>query len=539
MGNLNLSQKLLGISLGGIGAVAAIAIICFSLLSGKVKEYDETLNNDVQAATIANKMTILFKIQVQEWKNTLLRGEDDAKRDKYWGRFQKRQEEIQGMGRELLAMNLPPAAKEQVELFMASHAGLPAKYQLGYDAYMESGFDHKAGDKAVSGIDRAPTKQIDEAANLLNENTLVKSNNLHDSGLATALYGMISIVIAVLLVAAASFFVITKKVTAPLQSMIRLLRRLADGDYSNEIEVRSADEIGEMAKAINNLKNKLEKTIEGLADALTVLNSVSTGMHEASRDISNGTQEQYSRTDQVATAMTEMSSTAQEVADHANNAAQATGDADDTAKSALGVMNSAIATITDMSHHIASTTNVIKRLEENANQVGTVLDVIKGIAEQTNLLALNAAIEAARAGEQGRGFAVVADEVRTLAQRTQESTAEIHGIIESVQHAAQDAVKAIEQGKTQSEDSVGKVTESGDTLQAIETAVEQLTQMNHQIASAAQEQTHVAEDITRHITEISEFANRNNVEAEKIESQSGQLVNIKNDFERLMANLKQ
>ncbi|WP_457435817.1 methyl-accepting chemotaxis protein [Pseudomonas sp. TE3786] len=225
--------------------------------------------------------------------------------------------------------------------------------------------------------------------------------------------------------------------------------------------------------------------------------------------MAQGTAEQFSRTDQVATAMHEMSATAQEVARHAADAARAADDADHSSQQGSKVMNSTIQTITAMRGEIANTADVIRRLEADSGRIGKVLEVIRGIADQTNLLALNAAIEAARAGEAGRGFAVVADEVRTLAQRTAQSTAEIHQIIDTVQTGALNAVKAIESGQSRSEEGVQQVTEAGSMLANITQAVEAIRDMNRQIATAAEEQTSVAEDISRNLTEITSIATTN------------------------------
>jgi methyl-accepting chemotaxis protein len=167
---------------------------------------------------------------------------------------------------------------------------------------------------------------------------------------------------------------------------------------------------------------------------------------------------------------------------------------------------------------ISNTAEVVRRLETDTGRIGKVLEVIRGIAEQTNLLALNAAIEAARAGEQGRGFAVVADEVRTLAQRTAESTAEIHQIIDTVQTGAVNVVRAIQSGQQRSEEGVTQVTEAGATLQLITNAVEAIRDMNRQIATAAEEQTSVAEDISRNLTEITAIATSNQENVQRTET---------------------
>ncbi|WP_369811680.1 methyl-accepting chemotaxis protein [Pseudomonas citrulli] len=253
--------------------------------------------------------------------------------------------------------------------------------------------------------------------------------------------------------------------------------------------------------------------------------------------MSQGTHEQFERTDQVATAMNEMSATAQEVARHAADAARAADDADHSAQQGEKVMQGTIHTITRMRGEIANTATVIRRLETDSGRIGKVLEVIRGIAEQTNLLALNAAIEAARAGEAGRGFAVVADEVRSLAQRTASSIIEINQIIQTVQTGAVDAAQAIESGQSRSEESVEQVTQAGAMLERITQAVEAIRDMNRQIATAAEEQTSVAEDISRNLTEITCIASTNQENVQRTEAASRDLHGLSGQLNEVTARL--
>lgn len=244
-----------------------------------------------------------------------------------------------------------------------------------------------------------------------------------------------------------------------------------------------------------------------------------------------------SRTDMVATAMHEMSATAQNVAENAASAAQATDQADHTAHEGEQVMQDTIGGIAQMGKEIDNTAGVIKQLDEDSRRISTVLEVIRSIAEQTNLLALNAAIEAARAGEQGRGFAVVADEVRTLAKRTADSTAEINQIIAKVQRGTQDAVQAIGSSQQLSQQSIEQVTVAGRKLQSITSSISQIHGMNQQIATAAEEQTLVVEDIARNLVDIKTIATENEENAHRTQGASDQLHQTAVDLNRAMQKL--
>ncbi|WP_420708474.1 methyl-accepting chemotaxis protein [Pseudomonas sp. LY10J] len=232
-----------------------------------------------------------------------------------------------------------------------------------------------------------------------------------------------------------------------------------------------------------------------------------------------------------------MSATAQEVANHAQEAAHAAEEADQSAQRGGEVMQATINAINQMRGEIDTTSTVIRKLENDSGRVGKVLEVIRGIAEQTNLLALNAAIEAARAGEAGRGFAVVADEVRSLAQRTSSSITEINQIIDAVQLGTNDAARAIESGRQSSERSAEHVGQTGTMLSRITAAIESIRGMNQQIATAAAEQTAVAEDISRNLTEITTIGVANQQHVQGTEQASGRLHDLSGQLNALTARL--
>jgi methyl-accepting chemotaxis protein len=506
----SLRLQILAMLGGSLVLMLLIALACFNFLSNNVHAYRGLLQGPVQASQLVDEANLQFKVQVQEWKNVLLRGKTPADRDKYWGQFEQQERNVQdALGKLGSLPGTDPTVKAQVEKLRQEHRELGAAYRKGLDAFSAAGGDATAGDKAVQGVDRSASEQMALLVEQLHTFSGAQSVAISAEADRTILVGALVMLVSAMLVGLLTLWMVSRNVIAPITLLIDYVAKLAEGKFGTRVDITRQDELGRLAAAANTLRDFLADTFARLKRSTTDLDTAGGELKAIASLMAQGTTEQFERTDQVATAMTEMSATAQEVARHAAEAARAADEADHSAQSGEKVMQSTIATITRMRSEIASTAQVIERLEADSGRIGKVLEVIRGIAEQTNLLALNAAIEAARAGEAGRGFAVVADEVRTLAQRTAESTAEINQIINSVQTGATDAVQAIQGGQARSEESVEQVTQAGETLQRITLAVENIRDMNRQIATAAEEQTSVAEDISRNLTEITAIATTN------------------------------
>lgn len=329
-------------------------------------------------------------------------------------------------------------------------------------------------------------------------------------------------------------------VVKPLQAMQRRLEDIAqgEGDLTAQLEQRGDDELGRTAHWFNVFVSKLQRTIVDVKKATDKVTATAQSMATVADDASRAVTEQQSQTDQVATAINEMSATAHEVARNASEAAGATSKADHEASEGKAVVNQAVSAIDALAGEVEKSADVIHQLDTDSDAIGAVLDVIGKIAEQTNLLALNAAIEAARAGEQGRGFAVVADEVRTLAQRTRESTAEIQGMIERLQSTAKNAVHVMGQSRETAQSAVTQAAKAGESLASITDLVTRVNDMNTLIASAAEEQSAVAEELNRNVATISQATERSAEDTRHTAVSSAELIAVAGQLKALVDQFK-
>jgi methyl-accepting chemotaxis protein len=534
----SLRAQILALLSGSLFAMLLIALACFHFLSSGVQNYRNLIEGPLHTSQLIDEANLQFKAQVQEWKNVLLRGKQPQDLSKYWTQFEDRQRDVQSILGQLASQSgIDGQLKTRIERLREEHRALGTAYQKGRDAYVAAGADPTVGDQAVKGMDRAASEQMNELVSELRKQGTEQSSQISADADRTVLLGIVVMLASGLLIGLLSLWLVNRNLVEPIRTLIEYVAQLSQGRFAERVASDRQDELGKLAVAANTLRDFLAETFSRLQRSASDLDSASGELNSIASLMTHGTNEQFNRTDQVATAMNEMSATAQEVARHAADAARAADDADHSAQQGEKVMQGTIHTITQMRGEIANTATVIRRLETDSGRIGKVLEVIRGIAEQTNLLALNAAIEAARAGEAGRGFAVVADEVRSLAQRTAASIIEINQIIQTVQTGAVDAAQAIESGQSRSEESVEQVTQAGAMLERITAAVEAIRDMNRQIATAAEEQTSVAEDISRNLTEITTIASSNLDNVQRTEAASRNLHGLSGQLNEVTARL--
>ncbi len=341
-----------------------------------------------------------------------------------------------------------------------------------------------------------------------------------------------------LLVGIIAAVIITRQITRPLRETLAVVDRIASGDLSHNLIVTRRDELGVLQQGIARMGVTLRDLISGIRDGVTQIASAAEQLSAVTEQTSAGVNNQKVETDQVATAMHEMTATVQEVARNAEEASQAAAAADGEARAGDQVVNEAIAQIERLASEVERSTDAMTVLQQESDKIGSVMDVIKAVAEQTNLLALNAAIEAARAGEAGRGFAVVADEVRGLAQRTQKSTEEIEGLVAGLQNGTQQVAAVMNNSRSLTDSSVALTRKAGVSLENITRTVSNIQSMNQQIAAAAEEQSAVAEEISRSIINVRDVSEQTAAASEETAASSVELARLGNQLQMMVSHFR-
>ncbi|KPW82321.1 Methyl-accepting chemotaxis protein [Pseudomonas congelans] len=401
----------------------------------------------------------------------------------------------------------------------------------GYRAAVGKYRDAQAASRAA--LDKMTTLG---ASMLATSNDLItRQNKSRDADSAKSVQMIIAATALAMVLGILAAWVITRQITTPLQETLEVVERVASGDLSRNLNVDRKDELGKLQATIQRMTVSLRELVGGIRDGVTQIASAAEELSAVTEQTSAGVNSQKVETDQVATAMHEMTATVQEVARNAEEASEAAVTADRQARDGERVVNEAISQIERLASAVSNSSEAMGALKQESDKIGSVLDVIKSVAEQTNLLALNAAIEAARAGEAGRGFAVVADEVRSLAQRTQKSTEEIEALIVRLQSGTQQATTVMDSSRELSTSSVELTRRAGGSLENITKTVSAIQAMNQQIAAAAEEQSATAEEINRSIINVRDVSEQTSAASEETAASSVELARLGNHLQVLVS----
>jgi methyl-accepting chemotaxis protein len=333
-------------------------------------------------------------------------------------------------------------------------------------------------------------------------------------------------------------WVMIQQIIAPLRQTLAAAERIANGDLSKELQVHRKDEMGQLQNSMQAMTLSLRQLIGGIGEGVAQISDAAQQLSAVTEQTSTGVNNQKHETDQVATAMNQMTATVLEVARNAQDASQAAAHADQQAREGDQVVAQAIGQIEQLADEVMKSTQAMNLLKQESDKIGGVLDVIKSVSQQTNLLALNAAIEAARAGEAGRGFAVVADEVRSLAQRTQQSTEEIEELIAALQNGTAQVATTLDNSRSLTDNSVQLSRQAGSALEQITRTVSTIQDMNRQIATASEEQSAVAEQINRNIISVRDVSEQTAAASDQTAASSVELARLGTHLLGLVARFR-
>jgi len=393
---------------------------------------------------------------------------------------------------------------------------------------------------AIAEIAAARTEMTTQGYDIVNRSEALYKIQLErrDAESAEARTLQLIATLLALIVGIAAAVLITRQITRPLRQTLDVVERIAAGDLTHDMHVTRRDEMGVLQQGIQRMGATLRDLISGIRDGVTQIASAAEELSAVTEQTSAGANNQKVETDQVATAMHEMATTVQEVARNAEHASEAATDADKQARAGDQVVSQAIAQIEKLAGEVVRSTEAMAQLQQESQKIGSVMDVIKSVAEQTNLLALNAAIEAARAGEAGRGFAVVADEVRGLAQRTQKSTEEIEVLVAGLQSGTQQVANVMLGSRALTDSSVELTRKAGTSLESITRVVSDIQSMNQQIAAAAEQQSAVAEEISRSILSVRDVSEQTASASEETAASSVELARLGNQLQMMVSHFR-
>ena len=421
-----------------------------------------------------------FKTQIQEWKNTLLRGKDEAQRAKYWQAFLDSEREVDAQVKKLVTEMAPGKERDMLEQFGRAHEQMGQDFRKGYEQFVAAGFDPAAGDEAVKGKDRAPSELLMQAREQIVAATGQSVAQAQASSERATFLSLLAMVLGAGAAIAAGVLV-SRSIVRPLDRAVEVAKTVAAGDLRARIEVTSNDETGQLLQALKDMNASLKQIVSRVRSGAETISLASDEIAQGNMDLSSRTEQQAGALEETASSMEELTSTVKQNADNARQANQLAISACDVASKGGDVVERAVTTMASIS--------------ESSKQIADIIGVIDGIAFQTNILALNAAVEAARAGEQGRGFAVVASEVRNLAQRSATAAKEIKLLIG-------DSVERVEAGSV-------LVNEAGSTMTEIVASVKRVMDIMGEISAATSEQGAGLEQINIAVTEMDTTTQQN------------------------------
>lgn len=527
----SIRNKLLLISGGGMLLLLAAALLGIGMSWNSIRLFE----HQVEARRLDQGQILAaqveFKVQVQEWKNVLLRGSDPTALDKYWKNFEKQEARVRDTVAALIARLDDPAAKDLLGQFQSEHNKMAESYRKGLEAFREAGFDSKSGDKAVKGVDRAPTELLTKAVEQISaiaDQTSAQAAAGARSGIMWSL-GMMAA--AILIAISAIAWMAQKTILRPAMHLVQDFEVLAKGDFSHSIRQSSRDEIGTVASSAERLRLDVSKILSSVEQLAVELHGTASRLASSSGQVAAGSQQQSDAAATTSAAVEEMAVSIASVAESAENVNQLSQLSLERTVMGNEKLSELIGEISEVENSVGEIGRSVSEFVLSTEAITSMTRQVKDIADQTNLLALNAAIEAARAGEQGRGFAVVADEVRKLAEKSAQSASQIDQVTLALSHQAALVEQAIQHGNESlatSQDFLEDVAMAlGDASQSVKEASGGVDS----IALSVREQKSASNEIARNVERIAQMAEQN---GEAVQQNAAEI----NNMELLASNLR-
>jgi len=535
MSKLGIKEIILGVVAGAVILLTLASLLSIQSLRGDLLDFNTLLESEVAAQRQSDRINIEFKRQVQEWKNVLIRGHGDKNRNKYWGKFQKQELVVANLSGELeQLLAFKPSLQSKVNQFIQSHKTMGQAYRQGFQQFVDSGYDHKVGDVAVKGIDRAPSKQLDELSAEINKTAKQQAETVISSSKSVVMLALAATIAMSIMVLLCSYVILNREILKPLQNSAATIFRLSEGDLSHNTKAEGRGEIGLINQATAELSKQFRQLVSSINQTSDSLYQASVDLNQQSDQQNQAINEQLRDTSTAAKEVGAMAESANQASDIAQATASMTDETLQQAKTGAESVSNVNQLMRALHQDISNVDTEVSTLSERVIRVDEVMTVIVGIAEQTNLLALNAAIEAARAGEQGRGFAVVADEVRNLAQKTQQSTEEIASILDDLRKGSESSVEAMRVGQEKTEQVVQQISNLSELWQSMSGSITDIAGKNQTITHTAEQQTQVSKEIANFIEGLNKNAIKQEKQALNHKESSQQLISISNGLKEKM-----
>jgi methyl-accepting chemotaxis protein len=535
MSKMSLKIKL-GLGFGTVVLTLAVLGVATYIGLGNIQAQAHLVATNVERKELTEAIDTSLEKQLAGVRGFLLT-KDEAQLGRYWG------------GNELLAQSADKLEKllvtDEGKKALAEIRGLDRQLHAQQERAIELGRAGREKD-AKEGLFSAQNDQLRaelrrqvETLIGLEENLGKEAQNQQEATQNHVATMTLILTVGGILTGLVVAFLITRSITRAISAMVSLIQEIAANNLGVEdMPITSHDEIGQAGSALNGMKNSMRDMIQSIAGTAEHMASASEEISSSAAQQAQGAETQKDQTTQVATAMQEMSSTVAQVSENSNLAAEASRQAAETARHGGSIVDETLGKMRAIAEAVRATANKVDELGKSSDQIGRIIGVIDDIADQTNLLALNAAIEAARAGEQGRGFAVVADEVRKLAERTTSATKEIAQMIQNIQDETRVAVSAMEAGTGQAEEGVKSTAQAGDSLKEIIRMAEQVGEMIAHIATAATQQSSATEQVNQNMDQIARLVKESAVGSQQSAKACQDLSGLALDLQKMVGNFR-